>query len=532
MKCDLLIVGGGVGGCAAALAAARMGLRVVMSEETAWIGGQLTSQGVPPDEHPWIEHFGCTASYREFREKVRALFQESPGLSPAAKSDLRANPGGGWVSKLCAPPALYHRALQAMFEPYLAHESIQVLLHHLPSGAEVRGDRIQSVTLLDQSTGAQTTIEATTFIDATETGELLPRVGAEFVTGAESRQETGEPHAVDGPAQPDNVQGFTWCFAMGYDSVGEHVIEKPAQYERWKSYRPKDWPGPLLGWVYPNPITLKPTVLPLFAEPGGIGLFDYRQIVDASKFDSGARAESATLVNWPQNDYFEGNLLDAPESEKNRALEESRQLSLSLLYWLQTEAPRPDGGAGYPGLRLRPDLIGTADGLAMTPYIRESRRIKAQFTVLEQHVSSNLNPGRKVAEPFWDSVGVGAYRIDLHPSTSGAGYIDIGSLPFEIPLGALIPVRMENLIAGAKNIGTTHITNGCYRLHPVEWAIGEAAGRYASLCGAEPVQYWHGLRDALKEWLNLGVWSSVPRHWPDAIAQAFPDPGLRELGPL
>jgi hypothetical protein len=75
---------------------------------------------------------------------------------------------------------------------------------------------------------------------------------------------------------------------------------------------------------------------------------------------------------------------------------------------------------------------------------------------------------------------VGSYRIDLHPSTGGDNYIDIPPLPFEIPLGALIPKRVENLIPAAKNIGVTHITNGCYRLHPVEWNIGEAAGCLAA----------------------------------------------------
>ena len=39
---------------------------------------------------------------------------------------------------------------------------------------------------------------------------------------------------------------------------------------------------------------------------------------------------------------------------------------------------------------------------------------------------------------------------------------------------------MENLIAACKNLGVTHITNGCYRLHPVEWNIGEAAGSLAA----------------------------------------------------
>ena len=81
---------------------------------------------------------------------------------------------------------------------------------------------------------------------------------------------------------------------------------------------------------------------------------------------------------------------------------------------------------------------------------------------------------------FSDSVGVGSYRIDLHMSTGGDNYIDISSLPFQIPLGALLPRRIENLLPACKNIGVTHITNGCYRLHPVEWNIGESAGCVAA----------------------------------------------------
>ena len=163
-----------------------------------------------------------------------------------------------------------------------------------------------------------------------------------------------------------------------------------------------------------------------------------------------------------------------------RAREAAKQLSLSLLYWLQTEAPHPDGAArGYPGLRLRPDVVGTEDGLAKSLYIRESRRIRAEVTVCEQHISSAL---RAPAEVFADSVGIGCYRIDLHPSTGGDNYVDIGCCPFQIPLGALLPVRVENLLPACKNLGVTHITNGAYRLHPVEWAIGEAAGALAAFC--------------------------------------------------
>jgi hypothetical protein len=183
---------------------------------------------------------------------------------------------------------------------------------------------------------------------------------------------------------------------------------------------------------------------------------------------------------------LEGNLIGAPPEETARMLEESRQLSLSLFHWMRTEAPRPDGGTGWPGLFLRGDITGTRDGLAMAPYIRESRRIRAEFTVTENHVGTEARGGMP-AEEFHDSVGVGAYRIDLHPAAGGCNYIDLSAQPFQIPLGALLPIRVENLLPACKNIGTTHITNGCYRLHPVEWNIGEAAGLLAAFAMAQRV---------------------------------------------
>ena len=59
---DILIVGGGLGGVAAALAVLQLGRSVLLTEETDWLGGQLTAQAVPPDEHPWIETTCCIAS--------------------------------------------------------------------------------------------------------------------------------------------------------------------------------------------------------------------------------------------------------------------------------------------------------------------------------------------------------------------------------------------------------------------------------------------------------------------------------------
>ena len=170
-------------------------------------------------------------------------------------------------------------------------------------------------------------------------------------------------------------------------------------------------------------------------------------------------------------------------------------------------------------MRLRPDVVGTADGLAQ-PYIRESRRIKAEFTVLQQHVSPDFQTGVKGAE-FFDSVGIGSYRIDLHPSTGNRNYIDVSSLPFQIPLGSLIPRRVENLLAAAKNIGVTHITQGCYRLHPVEWNVGEAAGYLAAFClehGLKPKEV-RNRRHVLRQFQELLVQQGIELDWPELQAR-------------
>ncbi|MFN2230763.1 MAG: FAD-dependent oxidoreductase [Anaerolineae bacterium] len=525
-RTELLIVGGSMGGCAAALAAASMGYSVILTEITDWIGGQLTSQAVPPDEHPWIEQFGCTRRYRAFREGVRRYYRQAYPLLPSARTDPHLNPGQGTVSRLCHEPRVALAVLEQMLAYPRSTGRVRVLLEHEPVAVDVEGDQVRAVTLQHVQTGERVTVSADYVLDATELGDLLPLAGVEYVIGAESQAETGEPHAVSGPAQPGNVQSITWCYPVAHDPDHEHVIEAPAQYARWREYVPAlapAWPGKLLSWVHVDPQSLAPRPRVLFpeeAEHAGEALWLYRRIVTREHYPEGAMPHEVTLVNWPQNDYWEGNIVDQPEDEVARYLDEARQLSLSLLYWMQTEAPRPDGGVGYPGLYLRPDMVGTSDGLAKYPYIRESRRIRALFTVTETHVGTEARGGQP-AQRFDDSVGVGSYRIDLHPSTGGDNYIDISSLPFQIPLGALIPVRVENLLPACKNIGTTHITNGCYRLHPVEWNIGEAAGLLAAFCLSRetPPHAVYESPGLLADFQALLVRQGIELDWPSLRAR-------------
>lgn len=489
LKTEVLIVGGSVGGCAAALAIAEAGRRVVMTEETDWIGGQLTAQAVPPDEHGWIECFGCTASYRKFRDGVRNYYRRHYPLTEAARAKRFLNPGNGWVSPLCCEPRVALAVLEAMLAPHVGSGRLTILRKHEIVRADMKsGDVIRAVKLRDLRRGRELTITADYFLDATDLGDLLSHAGTEFVTGTESRAETNEPSA-PAEADPENVQAFSACFAVDHIEGEDHTIERPERYDFWCEFVPDlrpAWSGRLLSLTGVNPRTLEPVrynFAPHREPPVAFsGLWNYRRILDRDNFIAGKFASDISLINVPMIDYMLGDLTSGTAIEREHAIASAKEQSLSFLYWLQTEAERPDGGEGWKGLRLRKDVVGTSDGLAKSPYIRESRRIKAAFTVCEQHIAARARPNANRAEDFADSAGIGYYRIDIHPSTGGNNYIDVEALPFQIPLGALIPLRMENLLPACKNIGTTHITNGCYRLHPVEWNVGEAAGALAAYC--------------------------------------------------
>ena len=518
--CDILIVGGGTGAIGAALSALSMGKSVIMSEETDWIGGQLTQQAVPPDENPWVDQCGATASYMRFSDGLRDYYRRNYPLTDKARHTMNWNPGQGNVSRLCHEPRVGLAVIEEMLAPYRSSLQLDVLLYHIPVAAETDGDRVLAVTLEDRQSGDQVLVSAPYILDATELGDLLELAGVESILGAESQEQTGEMHAVEGAPQPLDQQAISWCFAIDHLEGEDHTIDKPEDYDFWRDYQADFWPGKQLSWLYPSPITLETVHRQIFHKGEGANsdLWHFRRILYKNHYRDGAFPSDITLVNWPQIDYWLKPLLGVTEDVKQAALRECKQLSFALLYWMQTEAPRHDGaGYGYPGLRLRHDVVGTADGMAKYVYVREARRIQAEFTVLEQHVGVEQRAGFDSAEQFDDSVGIGSYRIDLHPSTGLRTYIDISSYPFQIPLGALIPERVENLLPACKNLGVTHITNGCYRLHPVEWNIGEAAGALAAYCldkGLAPRQVRNSESHLRDFQLLLKNQLGVPLDWP------------------
>ncbi len=504
--CDVLIIGASLGGVSAALSAADLGVSVTVADNGAWVGGQLTSQGVcTPDENEWIELGGGIRSYLRLRSRVRDYYRSNYRLSPQAFQNPLLNPGNCWVSRISGEPKVFHALLQSDIS---SRNNISLIRYVKIPEFSMIGSRIDSV-LIRLGNHETVRLHPHIVLDATETGELLPLTDTEYVIGAESREETGEPDAPE-RAHPEWVQPFTFPFGLELRPKGEnHVIPIPPYYEILKAlqkYHVLD--GAMRGMF------------------GELSWWNYRRVLAAENFNDPAIPCDIAMINTGSND-FKGGVLPSGNSRRDRdVFIRGRLASLGYVYWLQTECPREDDGlaCGYPELRLVTELFSTPDGIAPAPYIRESRRIMAIKTIREQDIVRTDGSGvtwqrGEFAEHQPDSCGIGHYWLDIHSGGSSEPGRFLNTAPFQIPTGALIPRTTENLLAACKNIGVTHLTNGAYRLHPIEWNIGAAAGFLAAWCSKKritPAELCSN-PSSLREWQRILIQRGVPLSWPSKI---------------
>lgn len=466
-SCDLVVAGGGTGGVAAALAGARAGLRVCMTEVTSWLGGQMTSQGVSAlDEHRWIETSGPTRTYQDMRRRIRARYE--PQTLPG-KRRPNSNPGACWVGYLCFEPKVGVAVLDEMLAPYVKSGALRIMMRTIPVAAERAGGRLKTLLVYDFANRRFTELAGKVFVDATELGDVLPLAGAAFRTGAESRQTTGEPDA-DETGNAAMSQSFTYPFILSTGDKQDLPFTQPSGYDQALSqYR-------LFVNYGPGNIMRYGMFQHLPKTPGSF--WTYRRLVAKDQFVAGAFPSDISMINWPGNDVCDSNYLSADPLAAARALQHGKQVAVGFAWWLRHESPRDSGeGKGVDNLVLRGDMMGSADGLSQYPYIRESRRMESFRMLREQDVAAPWNPGVR-AHHFDDTAGIGYYAIDIHGC--GPHKRLPKALPHQVPFGSLISRDVPNLMAGAKNLDVTHIVNGAYRVHPTEWAIGEATGALAA----------------------------------------------------
>jgi hypothetical protein len=469
VKCDVVIAGGGVGGIAAAIALTRRHphLKVCLTEETDWLGGQMTAQGVSAlDENYLIETSGSCRSYQNFRRSVRAIY-ESYKLSNIGKAQPYLNPGTSWVTYLAFEPKHALKVLEESLNPAISSGALQIFKR--TKVVALDKDKTELLTV-DLESGKLIAIESKICLDATELGDLLPLAGLPYRLGSDSRSDTGEKHTpVSG--NRENVQDFVYPFVIDFKPGTSNVIEKPPHYEKFAAAGKFSFNG----YKMFEESTLQDEgnrVVPPF--------WTYRRLIARENFDDPLYPFDIAMINWDSNDLRGHNIIDQKPAVQAERLALAKSLSLGFLYWLQTKAPRDEGGSGYPELELRMDVLGTNDGLSKYPYIREARRIVPVKTIVEQDIVASENPGAR-AKHMKDTLGIGLYPVDIHGMQEVPGAAQ-ATKPFQIPLSALIPESGGTLLPACKNIGVTHLTNGAYRLHPVEWAIGEAQAEVTAYC--------------------------------------------------
>lgn len=528
IECDILIVGGGTGGIAAAIAASQgQGLKICLTEETDWLGGQMTAQGVPitdDGKNFQIETSGSNRSYQLFRSSVRSYYKQTYQLSEISKKTKYFNPGNCWywVSQLAFEPTVAVKVIDDLLNSNTNASIPEIFLRHVPAKVEMDGDKIKHILTVNLDTEECLAFKATSYIDATELGDLLALSGASYSSGTESRSETGEPTAAE-IADPEHVQDYTFPLIVEFVPKTDNTIPRPHLYDYFNNQGKYS----LLGYkMFQNAyVTKSSSEKKLELMP----FWTYRRLLDMTAFDDRRIANDVACINWYSQDFREHNIIDKPPHIVSHYLSLAKACSLGFLYWLQTEAPRDEGGKGYPEIKLKVEALNTTDGLSKYPYIRESRRGKTITVIKEQDITepqiidSDSNPKAR-ARIFDDSVGIGFFPIDIHGKETPPGALN-PTKHFQIPLGALLMESPVNLILSCKNIGTTHVTSAAYRLHPIEWAIGEAAGALARFATKEQVRLIDVLKkpSVLRSFQKSLIRSGVPLYWYDDVPVDHPD---------
>jgi hypothetical protein len=462
LTAEVLVVGGGTGGVAAALQAARRGVRNVLVSELNWLGGMLTSAGVTAPDGLELLAFQ-TGLWGEFLRVLR--LRQPQGLDHA------------WVSFFTYEPQIG----ASIFADWVAAlPNLHWIKGQTPQAVQKQGNRITGVQFQDYQIEAQITL------DATELGDLLALAELSYRWGWEWQSAWQEPSA---PVHPNTmtrtyaVQAPTWVFVLE-DFGNSEAPALPAPEFSTNCLFSQTWAG-----------------------YGPESFLNYGRL-PGNRF----------MINWPEqgNDYgLQAERLIGSDCDRQAFLQEAYAHAYCYACWLQQQLGRRYGLAtdvfppaviqGNSGSNsgsnsgAKPALGGGA--FAFHPYYRESRRLIGQSTVCEQDILP-VAGGQTAALPCntqgeVSAIAIGNYandhhypgfRLALQPKSIRWGGRWTGT-PFALPYDCLVPAITEGLLVCEKNISVSHIANGATRLQPTVMGLGQAAGMAAALCveqGCQP----------------------------------------------
>ncbi len=528
----ILVVGGSTAAYSATLGALKAGANVCLVQPKKILGGQFTTQALPASDDPQLdkkfnpgEIYGDKVDRDKYAfSKTQAEFrQRSRELQPL-NGEIIDNPGGGWVSNFATTTIVMAQALNEAIEDYITNgkltlipfaEPVEILFTQSPTQRR----QVIGVVFEDVQNNQRFTVNAQITIEATDLGDLLELGNIESRIGQESQNDTGEP-LLPPQAYPECQQSITFCAAVEKTAKGAGVaIGEPEGY----GVKP---------WLQTDKFTSSFQGRAFFAR---FAIFTYRRIKRLKEgYIPTTSNGDVTILNYESNDYKLGLLVGVSRSERQKQIQQAREYTQAYVHYLQSQTLKTNNWLfiGEVGeLKPRGDLTWTNDGIALEPYIREARRGIALTTIVYQDTAEQYYGGQARARCFDDSIGIGHYALfDIHPTDNPNHLIfnskdEMKCLPFTISLKALVPVNTENLILSAKSIGTTHLSNSVYRMHAVEWAVGEAGGHLAAFALNEGVNIRNIATDKRLTYKFQGLLArhQIPLFWYNDLAYDDPD---------
>lgn len=565
---DIVISGGSFSAPAAALAAARTNpdARILLVEPTDWLGGQATSQGVSAIDNSWFAPAGALmrnnpgsyypADYLDFLNRLK-------NAPPSAPGEGFAPNGTAWVSREVFDPrtAAWVLDQQIAQMPNITVRKMTVVkrLTTQPVTDEFgSGIKITSITLVSRTAKAgylpfskflseelhdwYATDDSADFakeivtvvprdvarglvvVDASELGDAMVLSGGHYSVG---RELSSEALAEDGsfpPMDEDGSQATVYPFCMTDGSTSSETetrqwwLDFEGYYQEQSSSFYRIW----------SPHTWNT-------------VWTYRRLKLGTTDMSIPHQGDVTMQNWyPGNDYPYGTILlnktgAAAEAEDWKGamnlpeLAKAEKHAVGWYFWMK-EHRTSTWDTHYLHGDDPLNMMDTAHGLSKFPYIRCTRRTVGlhDFRLTGRYLSNTEAQGPYTTSTSWrfyDSVGIANYAVDIHPTKISTGIEPPfeKAAPFYIPLRALGSANVRNLLLAGKLIAGTYVTNAAYRLHPIEWSIGSAAGTAAAMMHAEQVPNYGLLETSALRRLQETIRQNSPISWLAYDAQPVPD---------
>ena len=418
-KADLAVIGCGIAGCMAAVAAARNGCNVLAIDEAGYPGGALTAMGTGP---MMTFHAGKTQVVRGLAQEMVDRLVER-GFSPGHTVDST-----GYTYTVTP---FSSEGMKRILEEMMTEAGVTVLYHTTVYKATVVSGKLSEVSCF--SCGENFTVSASVFIDATGDGDLFALSGVPFTKGRNA----------DGKNQP---------MTMNFKIDGVDTARIRAYMERSPELFPFLCKKP---GIEKNASRLSVSGFQAIMKRGireGAISFD-RDIVLTFETDvPGEMIVNMTRIN--------GEDPVDPESLTRAEMEGRRQM-LELLPFLKQNVP------GYENARL----LSSGPNVG----IRSSRQMIGAYTLTADDIVCN--------RVFDDRIAAFGYPIDIHSSDgteTHSTFLQDGTW-YTIPYRCLINASVPNLMAAGRNISCSFEAQASTRVSPCCAALGEAAGCAAAI---------------------------------------------------